>query len=257
MTRRGVAARRQAHDRASCPSPCSGCRPPPAPRAPRGRGPRCAGWSACCSGHRASTGRSMPSVRTTRWHGTISGTGLWPSAVPTARTARGRPISAATQPYGRTSPRGISSALRQTSCSNGLWPRRSRSIRTRRSPPSRRAMASARRGGSASARKASRPVAARWRVSNVRVVVGRVDERHAAAVPGHDQRPDRRVDAGVGVGQADLDQHGGAERRRAPARPGRPAPPRRPSVAGRADRASGSCGHLLELVAGLRLEHRS
>ena len=40
----------------------------------------------------------VPSVRTTRWHGTMSGTGLWPSAVPTARTAFGRPISAAIQP---------------------------------------------------------------------------------------------------------------------------------------------------------------
>src|SRR5258706_8050472 len=42
------------------------------------------------------------SLRTTRWQGTTSGTGLWARAVPTARTAFGWPISAAIQPYGRT-----------------------------------------------------------------------------------------------------------------------------------------------------------
>ena len=70
-----------------------------------------AGSSACCPDRPASTGRSCRRVRTTRWQGTMSGTGLWPSADPTARTALGRPISAAIQPYGRTSPRGISSAF--------------------------------------------------------------------------------------------------------------------------------------------------
>ena len=59
-----------------------------------------------------------PSDRTTRWHGMSSGTGLWPSAVPTARTAAGWPISAAIQPYGRTSPRGIWSAFSRTARSN-------------------------------------------------------------------------------------------------------------------------------------------
>ena len=97
---------------------------------PMSRSPRRAA-SSIASGSRPSAARIVrlfsgppseywpidPSVRTTRWQGTMSGTGLWPSAVPTARTALGRPISAATQPYGRTSPRGISSALRQTSCS--------------------------------------------------------------------------------------------------------------------------------------------
>ena len=104
-----------------------------------------------------------PSVRTTRWQGTMSGTGLWPSAVPTARTARGRPISAATQPYGRTSPRGISSALDQTSTSNGVRPRRSRSMRARRSPSRRRRIADSRRSGRRSATSARRPVRARCR----------------------------------------------------------------------------------------------
>src|SRR3970040_1269170 len=61
----------------------------------------------------------VPSGRNTRWQGTMSGTGLWASAVPTARTAFGRPISAATQPYGRTSPNGISAVFVQTARSNG------------------------------------------------------------------------------------------------------------------------------------------
>ncbi len=38
-----------------------------------------------------------PSLRTTRWQGISTGTGLFASAVPTARTARGRPISRAIQ----------------------------------------------------------------------------------------------------------------------------------------------------------------
>ena len=88
------------------------------------------------------------------------------------------------------------------------------------------------------------------------VVHGRVDDRHSAPVPGHGQRPDRRIDAGVGVGQADLDEDGGSEGRGRRHGRGRPAPPPRPCRR-RADRASGSCGHLLELVTGVRLEHRS
>ena len=123
------------------------------PPARRGRGPRRPGSSACSRARPASTGRSCRPIRTTRWHGTMSGTGLWPSAVPTARTALGRPISAAIQPYGRTSPRGMSRALRQTSRSKSVWPRRSRSMRTRRSPPSRRSIARARSAGSASRRE--------------------------------------------------------------------------------------------------------
>ena len=38
----------------------------------------------------------VPSLRTTRWHGTTSGTGLLAQAVPTARTAAGRPAARAT-----------------------------------------------------------------------------------------------------------------------------------------------------------------
>ena len=107
----------------------------------------------------------LPSVRTTRWQGTMSGTGLCPRAVPTARTALGRPISAAIQPYGRTSPRGISSALVQTATSNSVRPRRSSGIRTRRSPARRRAMASASPAGRAAAREVRRPLRASWRVT--------------------------------------------------------------------------------------------
>ena len=34
-----------------------------------------------------------PPARSTRWHGTTTGTGLWPSAVPAARNAFGLPAS--------------------------------------------------------------------------------------------------------------------------------------------------------------------
>src|SRR5712691_1226621 len=67
-----------------------------------------------------------PSARTTRWHGMKYGIGLFASAVPTARTADGCPISRATQLYGRTCPYGISRALRSTACSNSVSPRRSK-----------------------------------------------------------------------------------------------------------------------------------
>ena len=40
-----------------------------------------------------------------------------------------------------------------------------------------------------------------------RVVIGRLDRRDAQPVPGHDERPDRGVEAGVAVGQADLGEH--------------------------------------------------
>src|SRR5207249_4162324 len=46
------------------------------------------------------------------------GIGLLASAVPTARTAAGCPISRAIQPYGRTWPRGISSVLCSTCSAN-------------------------------------------------------------------------------------------------------------------------------------------
>ena len=93
----------------------------------------------------------------------MSGTGLWPSAVPTARTAFGRPISAAIQPYGRTSPRGISSAFIQTARSNSVVPAQVevdpvRGGRRRGGARSFRA----RRGGSASTALApTRPVRAK------------------------------------------------------------------------------------------------
>ena len=39
---------------------------------------------------------SVPSLRITRWHGISTGSGLRAQAVPTARTAAGRPAAAAT-----------------------------------------------------------------------------------------------------------------------------------------------------------------
>src|SRR5262245_40143500 len=115
-------------------------------RLPTNRTPRCASDSSqavstpsrpriarLASGPPALYSPRPPSERSTRWQGISSGIGLWPSAVPTARTARGRPISRATQPYVRTSPRGISSVLSRTSRSNGL--RAARSKRRRRPRP--------------------------------------------------------------------------------------------------------------------------
>ena len=72
-------------------------------------------------------------------------------------------------------------------------------------------MASARRGGQrlhgervASGRRAMAGLEGR-------AVRGGVDVRHPAAVPGDGERPDRRIDVGVGVGQADLDEDLGPE----------------------------------------------
>ena len=171
-----------------------------APGAParRGRGPRLRRIVRLLPGPPSEYWPIVPSVRTTRWQGTMSGTGLWPSAVPTARTALGRPISAAIQPYGRTSPWGISSAFCQTSRSKSVWPRRSRSMRTRRSPSSRRAMAVGQPRRNAVRRGyAGRPVRARCGAPRTRRrPLGRHRPRHAQPVPGHDERPDRRVDRG-------------------------------------------------------------
>ena len=61
----------------------------------------------------------------TRWHGTTTGTGFLAIAVPTARTAPGRPTWRATQAYGRTSPGGMAVMARSTSAWNGDTLRRS------------------------------------------------------------------------------------------------------------------------------------
>ena len=68
---------------------------------------------------------TAPSARTTRWHGTSSGTGLRASTDATARTARGLPASRATQPYGRVSPVGIVRVAASTLRSNSDSPLRS------------------------------------------------------------------------------------------------------------------------------------
>ena len=72
---------------------------------------------------------------------------------------------------------------------------------------SRRAMAVARRSGTRSTGCAGRPVRARWFASNVASSRRGLDGRDAQPVPGHDERPDRRVEAGVAIGQADVGQH--------------------------------------------------
>lgn len=55
--------------------------------------------SSCSSALFASTPPTycpmLPSLRTTRWHGTTTGSGFFAHAVPTARTARGLPAAAA------------------------------------------------------------------------------------------------------------------------------------------------------------------
>ena len=46
----------------------------------------------------------LPSLRTTRWHGTTTGSGLCEHALPTARTAVGLPAIAATVLYDAVEP---------------------------------------------------------------------------------------------------------------------------------------------------------
>src|SRR5438270_5295587 len=91
------------------------------------------------------------------------GIGLCASAVPTARTASGLPISRATHPYGRTSPRRISSVLCSTACANGVNPRRSNF--RRRLPFSWSAILAVRSAGG-STRTSRRPTARRNHSSN-------------------------------------------------------------------------------------------
>src|SRR6266699_3615285 len=105
-----------------------------------------------------------PSARTTRWHGMKYGIGLFASAVPTARTADGCPISRATQLYGRTWPYGISRALRSTACSNSVSPRRSK--RSVRLPLSSSVMWCAISGEGVPGRNGRRPTSARQYSSN-------------------------------------------------------------------------------------------
>src|SRR5438034_5398294 len=91
------------------------------------------------------------------------GIGLLASAVPTARTAAGCPISRAIQPYGRTWPRGISSVLCSTCCENDVRPRRSN--RRRRFPLSWSSILRARSAGG-STRTSLRPTSLRNQSSN-------------------------------------------------------------------------------------------
>src|SRR4051812_26446020 len=56
----------------------------------------------------------LPPAPTTRWHGTITGIGLWLQAVPTARAAPGSPRAVAIAPYVTISPYGILAISPQT-----------------------------------------------------------------------------------------------------------------------------------------------
>ena len=104
------------------------------------------------------------------------------------------------------------------------------------------------RSGSASGRE--RRAAGPGRVAARRTSRRLAPPLHAAAVPGHVQRPDRRVEAGDAVGQADLDEDVRGAAWRARSRSGRPRPP--PGSRHRCERWS--CGHLLALEAIARLE---
>ena len=79
-------------------------------------------------------------------------------------------------------------------------------MRTRRSPASRRATASARCGGSASARIVRRPERASWR-ARARRRSAALHLGHAAPVPGDPQRADGGREGRHAVDEADLDQH--------------------------------------------------
>lgn len=56
----------------------------------------------------------------TLWHGMTTGSGFLPTAVPTARTARGRPMLLAICPYVRVCPCGIFVSARQTARWKGV-----------------------------------------------------------------------------------------------------------------------------------------
>src|SRR3989442_1023315 len=99
----------------------------------------------------------------TRWHGMKYGMGLLASAVPTARTAAGWPISRAIHPYGRTSPRRISCVFIKTACVNGVRPRRSN---LRRRLPSSCSSIFAARSSGGSTRTSWRPTSLRNHSSN-------------------------------------------------------------------------------------------
>src|SRR3989454_3383977 len=60
-----------------------------------------------------------------RWHGTITGTGLAPSALPTARAARGWPTRRARAAYESTSPNGMRTASASTRAWKSATPARS------------------------------------------------------------------------------------------------------------------------------------
>src|SRR5206468_179261 len=79
-----------------------------------------------------------------RWHGTMTGTGLAPSALPTARAARGWPTRRASAAYESTSPNGMRRASASTRAWNSPTPAR-RATRARAAPRARRTPRASRR----------------------------------------------------------------------------------------------------------------
>ena len=173
-----------------------------------------------------------PSLRTTRWHGIRSGTGFFASADPAARTAPGWPISLAIQLYGRTSPGGISSAFISTARSNSerpaqvepqvaAGPCRPCSFRTSARTPA---------GGTVLLAMDRAARSSRW---NAALELGRAtspaDHRDPGLAVRDVDRPDRRLEPPVRVGQTDPPQHGRQQRRgrllarEAPQRPRSPS----------------------------------
>ena len=230
----GVPAGRQAQDLASCPSRCSGRRRPPSRSSLRQVEPLAAQDRPLVlrPAERVLADRA---VRCGRPDGTARsaapGCGRGPCRP--RGPPSGRPISAATQPYGRTSPRGISSALRQTSARS----RCGRAGRGRCGPGGRRRAAarwrSARRSGTRSTGRAGRPVRARWFASNVASSRRGLDGRHARAR----SRPRRAARSASRSGRR--------------GRPGRPRPARSGArLAGAVTRRPASAASMGSIVGG-------
>ena len=111
-------------------------------------------------------------------------------------------------------------------------------------------MAAASRSGTRSTGCAGRPVRARWFASKVASSSAASTADTPSPFQATTQRPDRRVEAGVAVGQADVGQHVRGEAGRS-----RHAEAGQRRLHGSIDRWS--CGHLLALVPLGGLERRA
>ena len=151
-----------------------------------------------------------PSVRTTRWQGTMSGTGLWPSAVPT-RPDRLGPADLGGDPavWPDFTARDLEGLRPDVPLEVGV------AAKVEIDPDAAVAAEAAFDGRAKRRRQLGRVD----RTSGPRDVLGlergvvasRLHGGHPEAVPGHDQGPDRRVHPGEPIGEADLDQDARSE----------------------------------------------